>query len=543
MAIKLIKDSKTNYNKSKALEIHKIFLNYEKYLSKNLKKMEDFFDLLEKISSTKEDIEDLEDLSSNNTKENKIDILKDKLKAMNEDKKMKKDKIKEIYDTILKYINDLNINLGELKFKKSDLKYIIYYINSKKINDDLDKNYKIYLINNSDLKKKLFKIVSNCDLSVFNISKFEEKDLIILQTFDTDDHDFDFPVIHFKINNQELIFKPRPSLLEISIMELFESINKVSKNKLPYYKIIKCNKYSIWEFVKGFTIDGSSNLVNLEDYLKENSKNKKLIENSLFLETICKYIGLTDLHYENIKLDNKLEFVYPIDMEAIEINNSFNGKTVPYHIYTGLYNEKKLLSLPFTIKKLILEFNNKLKKLPLRYLPISTVDLTNFQNNNITCLEIYNKIINYEPNIEPDVLVNQNNKKTLNEEVITKMLPKSKKTKFISNLNKIYKYNFIPKEKLISILNFIQKQKKIIYFIKMGNNLYISPVDKKKKHDIISNIPCKLIGKKNIPYPNFNMSIRTLNSRKTIKTQIFSKKSKVYKTKQYKTKIRTKYLY
>lgn len=121
-----------------------------------------------------------------------------------------------------------------------------------------------------------------------------------------------------------IFYKPRSALTEKAIIDLFIDLNKVKSEDtpdLPFYKIYSLGENgSLWE-----SIDGNNDLgVSAFEHLQMMEESKKVsIEvlekarrNLLRLETICRKIGVCDLHYQNIFLRKEVEWI-PIDMEVI----------------------------------------------------------------------------------------------------------------------------------------------------------------------------------------------------------------------------------
>jgi lantibiotic modifying enzyme len=112
---------------------------------------------------------------------------------------------------------------------------------------------------------------------------------------------------------KKIVYKPRSAETECAIIELFKKLNKIPNfPQLPEYKILSLENCSFWEFIdeKTLTVDANIHLTTLglaKDELKEAQDNLN------YLDTICKRIGVTDLHMENIFfVRNSLQMV-PID--------------------------------------------------------------------------------------------------------------------------------------------------------------------------------------------------------------------------------------
>jgi hypothetical protein len=182
--------------------------------------------------------------------------------------------------------------------------------------------------------------------------------------------------------------KPRSAILDAEILELFNKINKVNTSSngllLPYYKIRSCNnKYSIWDFIDGDLVstitehqDPSSTASSTEwkGFTPTKKKNIKRMENIEYLNTVSRMIGLTDLHTDNVILNENM--YYPIDLEVVDKKSvtGLYGFTKDGNINKSLLNREAL--------DLIENFNENINDLPNRFLPLSTVKLTRYINND-----------------------------------------------------------------------------------------------------------------------------------------------------------------
>ena len=213
--------------------------------------------------------------------------------------------------------------------------------------------------------------------------------------YDSDSHGFKFKPFKFTNNNNQksYVVKARSAELDKSIIELFKKINKIndaSNNlKLPYYNIHSCNdEISIWDFIDGNLI---MNLPNIDVMNPASSVNeivqkglrvtstpiKERIDNMTYLNTVCSKIGLSDLHSENVILQNNMYF--PIDLETVNLNN-----------VTGLYGFQHKGKIDDSLlnaetQKLIDQFNKTVDRLPNRFLPIQTIDFFNFLSKWSNC--------------------------------------------------------------------------------------------------------------------------------------------------------------
>jgi len=208
------------------------------------------------------------------------------------------------------------------------------------------------------------------------------KNPVIEKTYESDNHGFLFKPFKCRDGDNTYVIKPKPSILDRQIMELFNDINKVNDKsnslELPYYKIESCGSISIWKFIEGkLVIDygyldafSTAEVTDWQGMKKVVTIYKNRVKNLEYLNTVCSLIGVTDIHGENVILQG--DMYYPIDLEVVDKSN-----------ITGLYGfqkegpiNKSLLNRDSL--ELIKEFNRKVTNLPNRFLPINTKDFLAF---------------------------------------------------------------------------------------------------------------------------------------------------------------------
>jgi hypothetical protein len=290
---------------------------------------------------------------------------------------------------LLQYFNHVDINilattnkydtLSTLKdaFNEDNIDEIVNeYIYNLNIFQKSEQYQKIRLNKEYDTLKDY--IVTNCTQLLshhFNISPFFKEDITLLRQFDSDNHGSEYPVLLLAIKDVQLVFKPRPALIDQAIMDLFNKINILNSHQtefqLPTYRIINCNDYSFWEYIEGKNVFDSGILK--IDKLLTNLNRKR---NLSILNTVSHKIGLTDLHAQNIILQG--DYFIPIDLEVINLGSD-----------SGLYmNESNvvitgpILAIHPNIEQLIVEFNKNVSSIPGRIIPINTTTLIDFVNNN-----------------------------------------------------------------------------------------------------------------------------------------------------------------
>ncbi|MCB0509586.1 MAG: DUF4135 domain-containing protein [Bacteroidetes bacterium] len=200
------------------------------------------------------------------------------------------------------------------------------------------------------------------------------------------------------IKGRKVFIKPRSAALDISIINLFSEINTLEPNfHLPVYSIEDINDFSKWDLIDGH-LPGEEYTI-IEDFVDKLKPNDRLsredianIKDQLLkLNAVASRIGLSDLHgenviFKNLSLDEVGRFikkniddpviVVPIDLESLQPGSA-----------TGLLREKEA-DQPVDLSEAALEkinsFNENVKKIPFRFVPIPTVkfleNLDNVQN-------------------------------------------------------------------------------------------------------------------------------------------------------------------
>lgn len=161
-------------------------------------------------------------------------------------------------------------------------------------------------------------------------------------------------------------YKPRSAEMDISIIELFKALNKLSigdpKKELPVYTILTLPKRmgSVWEFIKGNHHPLClQQAVKVEPDLHKQKKMGACLER---LESVCKAAGIVDLHSDNL-LINEEGKVTPIDLECLSVPGSD----------TSLYQTNPPpVNLTQAEMQLIESFRINASTLPNRIVPIAT---------------------------------------------------------------------------------------------------------------------------------------------------------------------------
>lgn len=173
----------------------------------------------------------------------------------------------------------------------------------------------------------------------------------------------------------KLFYKGRNAQIDAWIIETFSKINalanteKSSPTLLPEYKILLGEEggfcYSMWEFIPGYH-PPRGNSIDME--LASDQKYEFLLPQLLRLESICKYLDISDLHEENViietLMDGKLfegSRLVPIDLESIQ------------SVETGLFREFAPIQQLTTQEITVLEAaKEKISQLPYRAVPLPT---------------------------------------------------------------------------------------------------------------------------------------------------------------------------
>jgi len=225
-------------------------------------------------------------------------------------------------------------------------------------------------------------IVTTCHQKIkeiFGTENFTKNDIEIIKQFNSGNHGVEYPVLLLEIRGQKIVFKPRPALIDQSVIKLFSDINNVNPYdffNLPEYKIVNCGKMSFWEYIEGGSVYNSG-IISLLQTVDNLNKSRNLS----MLNTVATRIGLTDLHSQNIIING--DMYIPIDLEVIKKGND-----------SGLYmNDSNvvirgvILNLIPEIDDLINEFNDNVHNIPRRILPISTTILKDFIENNTVAID------------------------------------------------------------------------------------------------------------------------------------------------------------
>jgi len=194
-----------------------------------------------------------------------------------------------------------------------------------------------------------------------------------------------------------LFYKPRDAEIDAAVIDLFREINHLPQDEqhtrppLPEYKIMNCVSHdgspaSIWEYIEGDYPD-----CNIDDYVKkippENEKVKNCVKH---LESVCRALGVSDLHRENIVVRStaptptsfKHEIV-PIDLENLQFGAS-----------TGMFS-LRFQPPPLSDQEhaLINQCREKLKDVLVRYVPLGTSDFLGALLDYRNCTKLTTHII------------------------------------------------------------------------------------------------------------------------------------------------------
>ena len=341
--------SKNNLQGGSSKDVKLNLLEIFEIYRKELNRFSDIYDMDEEIDVSDKDLSDLIEL----LKLIDSNILNRELQYNNlSDLKMalENDSISEI---ITEYLYELDIFYSEPLYQK-------LYLNSKY--DQL----KVDIMTNCHQK-----IIEN-----FGTENFTKDNIEIIKQFDSDNHGTEYPVLLLEIRRRKIVFKPRPALIDIAVLNLFIEINRVNPYpyscfNLPEYKIVNCGNVSFWEYIEGGSVydSGIISLLQTVDNLNK-------LRNLAMLNTVATRIGLTDLHTQNIIIRD--DMYIPIDLEVIKQGSN-----------TGLYmNESNvvirgvMINLSSEIDDLIKKFNRQINNIPRRIIPINTTVLKDFIENN-----------------------------------------------------------------------------------------------------------------------------------------------------------------
>jgi len=172
-----------------------------------------------------------------------------------------------------------------------------------------------------------------------------------------------------------IFFKPRDAQVDANVIQIFHDLNALSLEEkssnidLPTYTIINMvygNQYlSFWEFIEGRHLHGHSADEAIQG-LPSSPEEKKSLNNQLLrLQSVCKFLNISDLHLENLIFTHLGEGnaqVIPIDLESIQPGNA-----------TGLFAIEPAFP-PFTETEIALLEKGKasIGKVPVRFVPIPT---------------------------------------------------------------------------------------------------------------------------------------------------------------------------
>lgn len=175
-----------------------------------------------------------------------------------------------------------------------------------------------------------------------------------------------------------LYFKPRDARVDEAVIRAFQYLNndltpveKSSQARLPYLVIWNEDSLpfpiSMWECVPGKPDKGKRCA---ERVVAEvvNPKEKGILTEQLhYLEAVCKYLGVSDLHYENIifiDLGTDHPKIYAVDLESMQPGNA-----------TGLMERSSTTVIPELTaaeRNVLDQCKAHLFTLPVRYVPLPT---------------------------------------------------------------------------------------------------------------------------------------------------------------------------
>lgn len=169
-----------------------------------------------------------------------------------------------------------------------------------------------------------------------------------------------------------IFFKPRTAEVESRLLEMFGELNQESPNKplLAQYKIRMYKEQgespwhgsSVWECVKGRRLITEGDLITHIMTLSDVNRRNEVRANAERLQRVSREIGLTDLHQENIFLNDGQ--LIPVDMEVIRLNHP-----------TGLGDRIAEAEVTDRELSIIRKYNLLMPNLPSRYLPLDTIVL------------------------------------------------------------------------------------------------------------------------------------------------------------------------
>ena len=177
-----------------------------------------------------------------------------------------------------------------------------------------------------------------------------------------------------------VFFKPRDARIDKIVIELFRSLNqlpaekKSSESELPCYTIENVTnggqRASFWEFIDGNRLHGDeagTAIKKERGFTKE--QRDALRKQLLRLESICRFLHISDLHLENLifvpEQGGNIRVV-PIDLESIQRGNA-----------TGLFAvDPDLAELTEAEMGLLKSAEAEIGEVPSRFVPIPTSHFT-----------------------------------------------------------------------------------------------------------------------------------------------------------------------
>ena len=144
--------------------------------------------------------------------------------------------------------------------------------------------------------------------------------------------------IVFALGEGELFsvfFKPRDAQVDANVIQTFHDLNALSLEEkssnidLPTYTIINMvygnQCLSFWEFIEGKHLHGHSADEVIQGLPSSPEEKKSLYNQLLRLQSVCKFLNISDLHLENLiftHLGEDNAQVIPIDLESIQPGNA-----------------------------------------------------------------------------------------------------------------------------------------------------------------------------------------------------------------------------
>ena len=183
--------------------------------------------------------------------------------------------------------------------------------------------------------------------------------------------------ISFQLNGSELFsvfFKPRDAQIDAKVIEVFRSLNQLPAEQrslnidLPNYRIINLthqgHPFSLWEFIDGQHLNGQTANDVIQTFPNTPEKDRLVLQLSR-LESVCKFLNISDLHLENIiffHLGHDDSKIFLIDLESLQPGMS-----------TGLFTHDPEIP-PFTRKEqeLLEACKEGLNEVYARFVPIPT---------------------------------------------------------------------------------------------------------------------------------------------------------------------------